>query len=226
MSQIPMSASPERSPTRRDLVALAAASLAAPALAGPAWAAAPGDGRLVFAVFRNGGRIGAHTMTFSRASGLLRVETRMSAVVRLGPIPVFRYEHSAEEVWRDGRFERLQSATSTNGRREHVLAQRADGAVVIETGAGRVRAPAEAAPLTHWNPAVFQGPLFNPQTGKLLKLSARRSMAALPAPASGQGARWSLRGEADIDDWYDVGGVWAALRGKLTDGSTMEYRRA
>ena len=37
--------------------------------------------------------------------------------------------------------------------------------------------------------------------------------------------RWSLRGESQIDNWYDQGGAWAALRGRLTDGSTMEYRR-
>jgi hypothetical protein len=36
---------------------------------------------------------------------------------------------------------------------------------------------------------------------------------------------WAVRGEAEIDDWYDANGQWQALRGKLDDGSMMEYRR-
>ena len=37
---------------------------------------------------------------------------------------------------------------------------------------------------------------------------------------------WALRGEADIDNWYDRAGVWTGLKGRLPDGSTLEYRRA
>ena len=36
---------------------------------------------------------------------------------------------------------------------------------------------------------------------------------------------WAVRGDAEIDDWYDTDGSWAALKGKLEDGSTMEYKR-
>ena len=34
-----------------------------------------------------------------------------------------------------------------------------------------------------------------------------------------------MAGEAQIDNWYDEAGVWTALRGRLDDGSTMDYRR-
>ena len=36
---------------------------------------------------------------------------------------------------------------------------------------------------------------------------------------------WSLRGEAEIDNWYDRNGVWTGLNGRLVDGSRIEYRR-
>ena len=36
---------------------------------------------------------------------------------------------------------------------------------------------------------------------------------------------WTIRGEAEIDDFYDSSGDWMALKGKLEDGSKMEYRR-
>jgi hypothetical protein len=37
--------------------------------------------------------------------------------------------------------------------------------------------------------------------------------------------RYTLSGEADIVDWYDMGGTWVALRGKAPDGSWLDYRR-
>ncbi|HEX6866102.1 MAG TPA: DUF6134 family protein, partial [Caulobacteraceae bacterium] len=81
------------------------------------------------------------------------------------------------------------------------------------------------APLTHWNPAALDGPLFNPQTGQLLDVRTRRHAGErLPPPQRGPATRWTVRGDAEIDDWYDANGVWAALRGKLPDSSELEYR--
>ena len=51
--------------------------------------------------------------------------------------------------------------------------------------------------------------------GKLLKVTARRVSVS----------HWTVRGEAEIDDFYDEAGVWTALKGKLEDGSRIEYRR-
>jgi hypothetical protein len=47
----------------------------------------------------------------------------------------------------------------------------------------------------------------------------------LKVTAARKGDTWSVRGEAEIDDTYDESGVWTALRGKLKDGSMIEYRR-
>lgn len=207
--------------SRRQFLVLGAA-----ALASPAWAATPPDGRLAFTVLRNGRSIGEHAMTFRSSGGVLRIQTHMAAAVRLGPVPLFRYLHLADETWRDGAFEQLRTSTTTNGKHEEVQATRTAGGVEILGTGRRFRAPAEAAPLSHWNPAVFHGPLFNPQTGKPLRVSARRGGAS-PADSTGaDGEHWIVRGEAEIDDWYDATGVWIALRGRLPDGSIMEYRPA
>jgi hypothetical protein len=96
--------------------------------------------------------------------------------------------------------------------------------VRIETAHGDWSAPLGAAPLTHWNTAAFARPLFNPQTGKALKCSAVRHQGET-LPTGGPGLRWTVRGEAEIDDWYDAGGTWVALRGRLPDKSMLEYRR-
>lgn len=187
--------------------------LAALALPGVA-AAAPEPRSLRFAVFRNGAHVGEHRMSFTVAGDAVTAISEAAMVIRLGPVPIYRYLHHAEERWAGGRFQTLSTATNSNGKRERVAAAREASAVAIEHGDGRINAPADAAPLTHWNTAAFQGPLFNPQTGKLLKVSVK---AVTPR-------HWAVRGEAEIDDVYDAGGVWAGLKGKLPDGSMVEYR--
>lgn len=199
--------------TRRSLLAVAAGLIAVPAHARP-----PEGGRLAFAVFRKQARVGEHRMVFTRAGGLLEVVTEADMRLAVGPIPFVRYSHRARERWRDGRFESLETSSSTNGKRDRVEARREGGAVLVVTPRGERRMSGRAAPLTHWNPAILDGPLFNPQTGAPLKLTTRRE----PDPT---GVRWLIRGEAEIDNWYDEAGVWRALRGKLPDGSWMDYRR-
>jgi hypothetical protein len=207
--------------------AVLAAGLMAPtaALAAPK---PPPGGRLAFAVFRDGTRVGEHLMTFAGDGEILTVTTDVAMAVKVGPVPVYRYRHHAQERWMGGRFSRLETTTEANGKKTRVLAQRTDAGVVIEAGRPKITAPVSAAPFTHWNAEALSGPMFHPQEGHILKATAARRGRETVALASGQSiaaVRWAIRGEAEIDDWYDDTGAWAALRGKLKDGSTMEYRR-
>lgn len=190
--------------------------------------AAPTNRRLAFAVFRNGTKIGEHQLSFVDQADGVSVSCDVSMVVKLGPVPVYRYRHRAVERWRAGRFASLETSTNGGGKLQHVSARRTGGGVTIETERGQITAPADIAPLTHWNAAALAGALFNPQEGKILRITARRAGSEAVKLADGrsvQSTRWSLRGETQIDDWYDEAGTWVALRGKLPDGSMMEYRR-
>lgn len=209
-------------PTRRLL--FAAASLILVPVGVRAAPGLPPGRKLAFAVFRNGARVGDHLMTFAGEPGGLTISTQVVMTVKLGPVPVYRYSHRAVERWSGGRFASLETATNGNGKIQKVIARRTDGGVIIEAARNdRITAPASALPLTHWNAEALSGPLFNPQEGKMLKVAARRvGRETLNGVAA---TRWSLTGETQIDDWYDANGAWLALRGKLPDGSTMEYRR-
>ena len=190
--------------------------------------AAPTSRRLVFAVFRNGARIGEHRMSIVHQADGVSASSDVLLVVKVGPVPVYRYAHRAVEQWRAGRFTSLETSTNGGGKIQRVSARRTDAGVVIETAKGQTTAPAGAAPLTHWNAAVLDGPLFNPQDGKIVRVTARRSGREAVKLADGrsiESTRWSLRGDTQIDNWYDEADTWAALRGKLPDGSMMEYRR-
>ena len=215
-----MVAQPTPTPSRRELIAGLALALAPGRLV-----AGPAERPLRFAVFRNGAHIGEHQMAIERAGDLTTAITTVAMIIRLGPVPLFRYSHQAREIWRADRFDRLETSTTSNGKREQVSAHRTPDAVFITTLAGATSAPATSAPLTHWNPQAFAGPLFNPQTGKPLKVSVHKMAGERLPDGSDAALRWMVRGEAEIDDWYDARTSWAALRARLPDRSLMEYRR-
>lgn len=213
---------PSTTLSRRTLIGAPAALL----LLGAVPTVAAERARIRFAVFRNGRRIGEHEVAFEGPPEARRAISEVEMTVRLGFVPVFRYAHRAVETWQGERFMALASETTTNGRREEVEARRSAEGLEIRTRAGAWRAPGQAAPLTHWNSAALEGPLFNPQTGRLLQVRTRR-VAPGEAPGGTPAAwRWLIRGEADIDDWYAADGAWSALRGRLPDHSLIEYRAA
>ncbi|MBI1199755.1 MAG: hypothetical protein GC203_18000 [Phenylobacterium sp.] len=194
---------------RRELIAGAAGLVMAPGAA----LAAPN--RLAFQVFRNGTRVGDHQITFTGDDAARTVTTDVTMVVKLGPVPVFKYRHKAVERWAGGKWASVETSTNSNGKMQTVSAQAMGGYVQIDGPAGSIRGPADAVPLSHWNQASFGHPLFNQQEGKMLKVRCSQVAAG----------HWAIRGETEIDDFYDAKGDWMALKGKLDDGSTMEYRR-
>ena len=187
--------------------------LGLPLLAGGARAA---PRALTFAVFRNGTRIGEHHVSFTGDDDTLTATTDAIMTVKLGPVPVFKYRHHAVEKRVGGAFASLVTATDSNGKGERVSAEMSGGAIRISCPSGTLTAPAAANPITHWNSQIFGGaPLFNPQNGKLLKVTTRKV----------EPGHWAIRGDAQIDDYYDASGAWLALKGKLDDGSRVGYRR-
>jgi hypothetical protein len=191
--------------------------------------AIPPDGQLKFKVYRQGALLGEHVMMFDRRGSELSVETRVDIVFKLGPVTVLRYGHHATERWTDGRFDSLSTHTISNGKTQAVEARRTDTGLLIRPAEGAsYSANADTLPLTHWNRKMMDAPLFNPQDGKML-----RERAMPKGPDSVQlvdgrvvaATRYALIGESQIDDWYDAAGEWIALRGKVKDGSLLEYRR-
>lgn len=193
---------------RRELV-LGGVALLVPGLA----LAAPA--RLAFQVFRNGTKVGEHQMSFAGDEDNRTVTTNVDMVVKIGPVPVYKYKHDATERWAAGKWASIDTTTNGNGKIQKVSARAMPGFVQIAGPKGAVRGPADAVPLSHWNQATFGKPLFNQQEGKMLKVTCTRVKTG----------HWQVRGEAEIDDFYDASGNWLALQGKLEDGSKMEYRR-
>ena len=210
-------------PSRRVVLALGLSAAAA-----RSWAA-PVRRSVAFQVWRGGTQIGEHAVTVTAAGDRLVAAIAAHMRVKLGPVPVFNYRHEATETWDGERFVSLASRSVSNGKVETVDARRADASVTIARSAGRpLAAPAACLPLTHWNRDALHGPLFNPQTGAVVRCTVTRRGVETVRYADGRSgfaSGFTIAGDADIVDWYDDAGAWAALRARAPDGSTLEYRR-
>lgn len=222
-----------RAPLERRAFLIGGAGLALPFLdVGQARAALPGtpaDGKLAFKIMRKGAHIGEHRLTFAQDGDALVVHADIRITVRIGPVPVYHFVQRCVEHWKGDRFMAMDCSTSANMSWETVTARRdADGVHVEPIKGGPYVAPADCLPLTHWNRFAYQGPVFDPQSGRPLKFAlAPRAddMVQLADGTSVKATRWSVTGDGVMDDYYDVGGVWAGLRVKVQDGSQVDYLR-
>ncbi len=201
----------------RRLFLVSAGAAAAPLiLPTPALAAVPASGRLAFAAVREGTKIGEHHMTFQTSGEMVTVHTEANFTVKLGPVPIVKYHHLCTEHWRGDQCESVDSHTEANGSIDSVTARRTAAGVNIQSAKlGRLTAPANANPLTHWNYAGLRAPLYNPQTGHIFKVAVAKGPKTI-----------NITGEAQVTEWYDASGVLSGLKGKVKqDGSWLEYRR-
>ena len=77
-----------------------------------------GDRR--FSVLYKGFKIGAHTVSYSSATGETRVDTEIDLSVKVAFLSVFAFSHRSKETWRGGRLMSLNSETVEHGETPHV----------------------------------------------------------------------------------------------------------
>jgi hypothetical protein len=218
---------------RRSLVA-GAAALSAAAASGRRAAAmqalpVPSGGALAFHLIRHGDNIGTHTIRFDQQGNTLTVRIDVDVLVKLGPIPLVRYTHHAMEVWQDDRIQELEATTDKNGTKLYMSAHRtAAGLGVVGTAAQAYVAPEDALPTTYWNRRLLNVPMIGTQDGMLVHPVVRdlgQDPVAVAAGGRIPANRYSLRGDLDLDLWYDQTRTWAGMEFSVADTSVVHYER-
>ena len=217
---------------RRGLLAGGCGTLGALAFPCPVSAAPAGvpvAGPLTFQVSRNGSPIGTHSLDFAQDGDTTTVRIDAAFRIGFGFITLYRYRHQGVEIWRGGTFASLHTTTNDNGTAFEMRADRVPSGIRIQaTGLADRIAASGTLPLTHWSVAAMASPLFNPQTGKMLRETCKPQGPGTVKLADGRAIRatsYALAGEAPMQDWYDSAKLWAALDGQGKDGSQINYRR-
>jgi hypothetical protein len=187
----------------------------------------PSSGRIAFEAFREGRRIGTHTIDFTRSGDTITARIDVQFAVGLGPIKLYRYTMRGTEQWVGGCFATLETETNDNGTRHRVWANRTtDGLLVRSLGEPDRTLPAASLPLTHWAVANMSAPLFNPQDGKPMMCQTvplgTQAVSLLDGRRINAEA-FTLKGEISMQDWYDESQIWVKLQAKAKDGSEIVY---
>ncbi|MED5550434.1 MAG: DUF6134 family protein [Pseudomonadota bacterium] len=170
------------------------------AVAWPASVSAEPPADIVFDVLRNGQDFGRHEVRFDAGQdGALLVDIDIELRAGLGPITVFRYEHSSEEVWRDGQLVSLEAETLKDGDRVAVDVERGDTGLI------------DLMPSSHWlgyDPAERR--ILNTETGEPMPVEIEDLGVETIETASGmiEARHIRMTGTLTVDLWYDAQGRW------------------
>ncbi len=207
--------------------------LAAPAMLAirPAYAAlpVPPGGRLAFHILRKGSTIGEHTETFQQSGTTLIVSVLVEIAIGIGPVKFFRYKNSATVRWEAEQVVSIDAETNDDGTPQRMSARRDSSGLVVEgSKAVRYVAPPRSLPGTHWNRAMLDAPFINTEDGRLMHptvtLAGTEKVAVTGGTVDAQ--HFALRGDANLDTFYDLTPAWVGLRFTAKDGSEIRYLRA
>lgn len=168
--------------------------------------------------------------------GPLTVHVIIDIAVKLGPIPLYRYNHESTEIWHGDTLESFVSATNDNGVHTKVMAKNKDGKFWVETIKEKYAAPEDAIPTTYWNPKTLSAPLIDNIDGKLLRAKIARIGPETISAANGDridAVRYVASGDLNLNLWYaedkpklgeKPGPIhWVGLALVGSDGSHVSY---
>jgi hypothetical protein len=197
----------------------------------PAYAALPVPPKdaITCRVMRKGEDIGLAEFKFERQSQRLEVHIAIDLVVKLGPIPVFRYSHRNLETWEGDNLVGLDAKTDDDGTPKYMSAKLGpNGLMVTGSKTKPYIAPPNALGTSYWNIRSTSCPLINTEDGHLMDINVTPvglTEVPLASGADVTAKEFAIRGEVKIDLWYQPSEEFASMRYYAKDGSVVTYAR-
>lgn len=190
-----------------------------------ALASFPPPGRLDYKVVRDGDDIGTQSVEFTRSGDHLTVRTRVKILVTMIGIPVFRFDHQAEEQWQNGRLTAFKSKSDDDGEPRDV-ALKLEGDRLRGTYNGRVLdLPANLIPASLWHPdTVQQHVLFDPIKGRDRQVTiVDKGTETIEIRGQAVAAHhYAMTGQIVRDVWYGPDGQIVQVYFPAKDGSQIQ----
>lgn len=189
------------------------------------WQPKAGD-TIRFDVLRKGNPFGSHSVTFEAGEGnALIANTKINLKAGLGPITVFRYDHTASEIWKGGQLVEVSGEVNDDGSRGSMEATRNGNGLDVEGTLFSGKAPADIIPASHWNYAQTQtAQLLSTEDGEIydVKVIPKGRETIEAAGQTIEANRYLLDSDLDVDLWYDDQGRWVKLAFEAR-GQQIEY---
>jgi hypothetical protein len=180
----------------------------------------------IFHVTADGRSIGTHTFKVTGSADNRQVETTAVFKATALLIPIYHYEHSDKESWKDGCLQHIDADTNDNGATRPVHGKAEPEGLRLETGqllAGCIQT------FAYWDRGFLQqSHLLNAQTGEFTSITATpvgveiiqvRNRAVEAEHYLLKTPRFS------IDLWYSKAGEWLALESLTENGHRLKYEQ-
>jgi hypothetical protein len=213
----------------RVILGLLAVTLVTTAAAAPSVISAGGgdEREWQFRVLLDGDEIGYHRFELVDDGDQYRVISEASFTVRFLFFDAYRYEHSNEELWRDGCLQRMEARTEVNGKSLAVLGRRVGDGFVVATGDDESMISDCVMSFAYWTPDFLeQERLLNSQTGEYVpvRIEPVRQERLEIRGEQVDAIRYSLdAGKLDMDLWYSPKREWLGLESTTKGGRLLRY---
>ena len=190
----------------------------------PTMAASASNFDAEFLIKRKGKVIGFHRVDVTETEFGYDVKTAIRMKVKVGPIPVFKYRHDAQETWADGELVSFSAITDRNGRDFYAKAQRDVDGLTISGTKFEGEAPDGVFPSSYWNRGLVDaGHMFNTLHGEIMEIEVA-SLGEKEASYGGLAEKFRIKNETDLYLWYD-GFRWVGAEFTI-DGEALVYELA
>jgi Family of unknown function (DUF6134) len=161
------------------------------------------------------GDIGEHLMTVARAGDAIVVEHTAELAVEILRIMAFHRRARFREVWQGDRLVEFEGLVEDNGEPFPVAAHADGDRLVVQGTAGRIEAPAHAAPSEpSLEFAIEREWFFDSKTGALLNTAVTRAgrESLKVGDRVVEATRYEIAGDLDQHVWFDDSGAWVQWR--------------
>jgi hypothetical protein len=134
-------------------------------------AAAPSKVHKVFDIVRSGDKIGTDTVDIERQNDTTTVKIKTDLSVKVMFVEAYRYEHSCNEIWKNGQLIAFKSQTNDNGTKHSIAVTAGPDTLSMDADGKHSNLPKTAAPASLWGKdAIHQFDAFDPDTGKPMSI--------------------------------------------------------
>jgi hypothetical protein len=181
---------------------------------------------IYFDVFREGDKVGYHSVKFFKEDGSITVKIKFSLEIDFLFLTAYRFKYLSEAKWVEGQLDYLKASVDDDGKESEINVNRQNQLIYVEGTNETFQTSAPIFPTNHWNNGVLnQTRVLNTLTGLLNKvLIVAQGSETIPTENGLIKAKhYTYRGDLNNEVWYDNEGRWVKMRFKASDGSIIEY---
>jgi Family of unknown function (DUF6134) len=208
--------------TALTIIALAAGTAGAEAAPPKPAAKTEAGAQLVYAVTRDGSRIGRTIVDIDRSGDTTTVTSKTDIEVKV-IIVLYRFKQDVTETWKGDQLVSFKSQTDDNGTPHDVSITSSPKGVSIVADGKTSSAPAGAIPASFWSMRFTKAKaLIHPDNGRVMSASVKElgpeQVAVHGAPQQAQHYKVSAGKDFERDLWYDGDQL---VRVRIKDASTQ-----